>query len=192
MRAESVMARGALQFPQTSVPVPVKSNTALPCGDRGCHILLQIHIFYLSSVVFLSCFYAVQDTEFGLLRGDSSCSLLFHLSGLAVWLACHHPWNPLTPPPRSRSVAVDDVQSLSACPLQPALRYSINTQFAQTLWGYNLSSNFYNYVSGQSYILLLNINLNVSHVGLDHGQPITVNQFFHQLATSLIGCHLSS
>lgn len=31
IRAESVMARGALQLPQTSVPVPVKSKTALPC-----------------------------------------------------------------------------------------------------------------------------------------------------------------
>lgn len=35
MRADRVMARGALQLPQTSVPVPLKSNTALPCGDGG-------------------------------------------------------------------------------------------------------------------------------------------------------------
>ncbi len=39
MRAERVIARGALQLPHTSVPVLVKSNTALPCRqtqmDRG-------------------------------------------------------------------------------------------------------------------------------------------------------------
>lgn len=31
MRADSVMARGAFRLPNTSGPVPLKSNTALPC-----------------------------------------------------------------------------------------------------------------------------------------------------------------
>lgn len=31
MSADSVMARGALRLPNTSGPVPLKSNTALPC-----------------------------------------------------------------------------------------------------------------------------------------------------------------
>ena len=33
MMAEKVMARGALQLPYISGPVPVKSKTALPCKD---------------------------------------------------------------------------------------------------------------------------------------------------------------
>lgn len=37
MRAERVMARGALQFPYTSGPDPEKSNTALPWGRGERH-----------------------------------------------------------------------------------------------------------------------------------------------------------
>lgn len=35
MRADSVMARGAFRLPNTSGPVPLKSNTALPCPSEG-------------------------------------------------------------------------------------------------------------------------------------------------------------
>lgn len=35
MRADSVMARGAFRLPNTSGPVPLKSNTALPCPPGG-------------------------------------------------------------------------------------------------------------------------------------------------------------
>lgn len=34
MRADSVMARGAFRLPNTSGPVPLKSNTALPCQPK--------------------------------------------------------------------------------------------------------------------------------------------------------------
>lgn len=34
MRADSVMARGALRLPNTSDPEPLKSNTALPYPEK--------------------------------------------------------------------------------------------------------------------------------------------------------------
>lgn len=44
MRAERATARGALQFPYDSKPVPVKSNTALPCKKKPIILIFLVNV----------------------------------------------------------------------------------------------------------------------------------------------------
>lgn len=147
MRADRVMARGALQLPQTSVPVPVKSNTALPCGDTLHYIRSHFHF---RKLLFLSASFLSLLTSF---------SLIFTRSLIGV--------------PSSMKSSASTSKEPVFWRLRRAKSLSMSlTASSALLW--STKQEGCSGVTGASQMCLEHVldffrYLNVSHVGLDHG-----------------------